>query len=128
MSSLPINVIDDTTLKSSKIFEHVEHTLEPVREEIDNESPRRSKRPRTTKSFSDDFTVYLMNNTPKIIFEAFSFSDEDDCKEAVRSKMDSILSNETWELVDRLYGCKPMSYKWCSRRSLGLMVLLISTR
>jgi hypothetical protein len=32
----------------------------------------------TAKSFSDDFTVYLMDDTPKTIAEAFASPDEDD--------------------------------------------------
>jgi hypothetical protein len=57
MSSLPANVIADTSLEPFDNFDHAEHTPEPIHEEIDSEAPRRSKRPRTAKSFSDDFTV-----------------------------------------------------------------------
>jgi hypothetical protein len=32
--------------------------------------------------------------------------------------MDLILSNETWELVDRPYGCKPVGCKWAFKRKL----------
>jgi hypothetical protein len=32
--------------------------------------------------------------------------------------MDSILSNRTWELVDRPYGCKPMGCKWVFKKKL----------
>jgi hypothetical protein len=32
--------------------------------------------------------------------------------------MDSILSNGTWELVDRPYGCKPVGYKWVFKTKL----------
>jgi hypothetical protein len=63
MSSLPTNVITDISPEPSENFDHAEHTPEPIHEEIDSESPRRSKRPRTVKSFSDDFTVYLMDDT-----------------------------------------------------------------
>jgi hypothetical protein len=128
MSSLPTNVITDTTPEPSKFFDHAEHTHEPIHDKIDSEAPRRSKRPRTAKSFSDDFTIYLMDDTPKTIAEAFAAPDVDDWKEAVHSEMDSILSNDTWELVDRPYGCKPASCKWVFKKSLGQMVLLISTR
>jgi hypothetical protein len=38
------------------------------------------------------------------------------------------MSNETWEVVNRPYGCKPVRCKWVSRRSLDQMVLLKSTR
>jgi hypothetical protein len=60
MSSLPAIVIADTTHEPSKNFDHAEHTPELIHEEIDNEAHRKSKRPMTTKSFGDDFTVYLM--------------------------------------------------------------------
>jgi hypothetical protein len=49
-----------------------------------------------------------MDDNPKTIEEAYSSYDADLWKEAVQSKMDSIMSNGTWEVVDRPYGCKPM--------------------
>jgi hypothetical protein len=67
MSSLPANVIADTTHETSKNFDHAEHTPEPIHEEIDSEAPRRSKRPRTAKFFGADFTIYLMDDIPKLI-------------------------------------------------------------
>jgi hypothetical protein len=108
MSSLSTNVIADTSSEPSENFDHAEHTREPIHKEIDSEALRRSKRPRTAKSFSDDFTIYLMDDTPKIIIKAFASSDVDDWKEVVCSEMDLILSNGTWELIDRPYGCKPV--------------------
>jgi hypothetical protein len=128
MSSLPTNMIADTTPEPSKIFDHAEHIPEPIHEEIDSEAPRRSKRPRTAKSFGDDFTVYLVDDTPKTIAEAFASPDADDWKEVVHSEMDSILSNGTWKLVDRSYGCKSVGCKWVFKKSLGQMIQLISTR
>jgi hypothetical protein len=65
MSSLPANVIADTSPEPSNFFNHAEHTPKPIHEEIDSEAPRRSRRPRTTKSFGDDFTIYLVDDTPK---------------------------------------------------------------
>jgi hypothetical protein len=120
ISSLPANVLADTSPELSENFDHVEHTPEPINEEIDSEATRRSKRPRTTKCFGDDFTIYLMDDTPKTIVEAFASPDADDWKEVVRSEMDSILSNGTWELVDRPYGCKPMGCKWVFKKKLRL--------
>jgi hypothetical protein len=111
ISSLPANVIADTTSEPSEKFDHAEYTLEPIHEEINSEAPRRSKRSSTTKSFSDDFNVYLVDDTPKTIVKAFASPDADDWKEAVRGEMDSILSYGTWELVDRPYGCKPVGRK-----------------
>jgi hypothetical protein len=68
-----------------------------------------------------------VDDTPKIISESFASPDADNFKEADRSKMNSILSNGTLELVDSLDGCKLVCSKWVLR-TLGLVVLLISTR
>jgi hypothetical protein len=78
MSSLPANVLADTSPEPSGNFDHAKHTPEPIHEEIGSEAPRMSKRPRTVKSFGDDFTIYLMDDTPKTIVEAFASPDVDD--------------------------------------------------
>jgi hypothetical protein len=95
MSSLPANVIVDTTPRPSGNFDHDEHTPKLIHEEIDSEAPRRGKRSRNVKSFSDDFIVYLMYDTPKTILEAFASLDADDWKETTHSEIDSVLSNGT---------------------------------
>jgi hypothetical protein len=59
-----------------------------------------------------------VDDTPKTITEAFASPDADDWKEAVGSEMESILSNETSELVDRPYGCEPMGCKWVFKKKL----------
>jgi len=64
-------------------------------EEDNNETLRKSKRQRTAKSSGDDFIVYLVDDTPITIEEAYSSPDADYWKEAVRSEMDSIMSNGT---------------------------------
>jgi predicted Zn-ribbon and HTH transcriptional regulator len=69
-----------------------------------------------------------MDDTPKTIVEIFASLDVNDWKEAVYSEMESILSNETWELVDRSYDCKHVGYKLVFKKKLRLMTLLISTR
>ena len=87
-------------------MEHVESTVEE-----NNEVPTWSKRQRTAKSFGDDFLMYLVDDTPTSISEAYASLDADYWKEAVRSEMDSILANGTWEITDRPYGCKPVGCK-----------------
>ena len=72
---------------------------------------RKSKRRMTAKAFGGDYNIYLVDNTPKTIEEAYSSLDADLWKEVVQSKMDSIMSNGTWEVVDCPYGCKPMGCK-----------------
>jgi hypothetical protein len=86
----------------------------------------RCKRQRVEKSFGDDFIVYLVDDTPTTIAEAFASTDADDWKEAVHNEMDSILSNGTWEVTDRPYGCKPVGCKWvkCTRLGLWLKAIL----
>jgi hypothetical protein len=94
--------------------------LEPLEnlEEDNNEAPKRSKRQRTAKSFGNDFIVYLVDDTPTSISEAYASPDADYWKEAVRSEMDSILANGTWEITDRPYGCKPVGCKWVFKKKL----------
>ena len=78
----------------------------------DNEAPTTSKRQRTGKSFGNDFIVCLVDDTPTTISEDLASPDADYWKEAVQSEMDSILANETWEIIERPYGCKPVGCKW----------------
>ena len=69
-----------------------------------------------------------MEDTSTTIEETYPSPDADLWKEAVRSEMDSIMSNITWEIVDRPYGCKPIGCNGYSGKSLGLMVLSRGTR
>ena len=108
-SSQELAVIPDPTIS-------IEHTDNPT--EDDNEAPIRSKRQRTAKSFGDDFIVYLVDDTPSTISEAYASLDADYWKEAVRSEMDFILANGTWEVTDRPYGCKPVGCKWVFKKKL----------
>jgi hypothetical protein len=62
--------------------------------------------------------MYLMDDTLRTIEEAFSSPNADLWKEAIRSKMDSIMSNGTWEVVERPYGCKPIGCKWVFKKKL----------
>jgi hypothetical protein len=92
----------------------IEHSEEPHMhnpEKDDIIATRKSKRQRTAKSFGDDYIVYLMDDIPRTIKEAYSSPDADLWKEAVRSEIDSIMSNGTWEIVERPYGCKPIGCK-----------------
>jgi hypothetical protein len=62
--------------------------------------------------------VYLVDDTPTTIEEAYSSPDADLWKEAVRSKIDSVMSNGTWEIVDRSYGRKAIGCKWMFKKNL----------
>jgi len=85
-------------------------------EEDNNIVTQKSKRWRTAKSFGEDYIIYLMDDTPKTIEEAYSSLDTDLWKKTVQSEMDSIMSNGTWEMVDRPYRCKPMGCKWVFKK------------
>ena len=61
-----------------------------------------------------------MDDIPRTIEEAYSSPDPDYWKEAVRSEMDSIMSNGTWKVVERPYGCKPVGCKWVLNKKLRL--------
>ena len=51
--------------------------LEGTNEKDDNKVTRKSKRQRTAKSFGDDFIVYLVDDTPRTIAEAYGSPDAD---------------------------------------------------
>ena len=75
-------------------------------------------RDRGLQSFVDDFIVYLVDDTPRTIEEAYSSHDANYWKEAVRSEMDPIMSNGTWEVVDHPQGCKPVECKGVFKKKL----------
>ena len=67
----------ELTPASTIPMEYLEKTHDENPEEVDNEAPIRSKRQRTSKSFGDNFIVYLVNDTPKTISEVFASPDAD---------------------------------------------------
>ncbi|GJZ63134.1 retrotransposon protein, putative, ty1-copia subclass, partial [Tanacetum coccineum] len=73
--------------------------------------PRRSKRARTKKSFGPDFVSFMVENEPTSYREAITSSEGHQWKESIKSEIDSILQNHTWELVDLPPGCKLLGYK-----------------
>jgi hypothetical protein len=99
-------------------MKYYEQTPDENPEEDDEKTLGRGKRQRTEKSFGDDFLVYLVDNTPTSISEAYASSNADYWKEAVRSEMDSIMANGTWEITERPYGCKPLGCKWVFKKKL----------
>jgi hypothetical protein len=104
---------DELSIPHEHLFpvEHAEESHRHNHVEDNNASTRKSKRPRIAKSFGDDYIVYLVDDTLGTIEEAYSSPDADFWKEAIRSEIDSIMSNATWEVVERPYGCKPIGSK-----------------
>jgi hypothetical protein len=128
MSSLPVNMIADISPELSKIFDHAEHTPELIHEEIDSEAPRMSMRPRTTKSFGDDFTVYLVDDTLKPLSMYLHLLVRMIGKKwsIVRWTQFSSMELGSW-LIDHMV-VNPWIVSGCLKRSLGQMTLLISIR
>ncbi|RVW12910.1 Retrovirus-related Pol polyprotein from transposon TNT 1-94 [Vitis vinifera] len=64
------------------------------------------------------FIGYAHNSEPQTFKEAVNSTEGLMWKEAIKSEIDSILQNHTWELVDLPPGCKPLSSKWIFKRKM----------
>ena len=106
--------------------EHVPTSVDDV--ESSHDELRRSKRRRKEVSFGDDFYTYLIENEPSSYFEVISPPDALLWKEAIKIELDSILKNQTWELVDLPSREKPIGYKWISKENTFQMVPLKNTK
>jgi len=91
---------------------------EPNQSEDEEIEPRRSKRARVEKSFGPDFYTYMVEKEPDSYHEAVTSVEGPQWKEAIKSEIDSILQNHTWELVDLPPGCKPLEYKWIFKKKM----------
>ncbi|KAL0316755.1 UNVERIFIED_CONTAM: Retrovirus-related Pol polyprotein from transposon TNT 1-94 [Sesamum radiatum] len=112
-TEIPSSVSLDDSLASTSIPEHVEkmtnmgvnpNTASLTHEESD--VPRRSKRARVVKDFGSDFVTYNIEDDPVTFKDAMASLEAKQWKEAVKSEMDSIVSNGTWMDVKTafLYG------------------------
>jgi hypothetical protein len=70
-------------------------THKEIPEEDNNIVTRKSKRRRITKSFGEDYIIYLVDDTPTTIVETYLSLDADLWKDVIQSETDSIMSNET---------------------------------
>ena len=80
--------------------------------------PRRSKRARVEKFFGSDFLTYMLEAEPQTYSEAIRSTESSLWKDAIKSEIDSIMQNHTWELVDLPPGMKPLSSKWIFKRKM----------
>ena len=112
------NQRSETTPEPFVPLAHSEQKHTKIHQEDNNEAPRRGKIQRNTKSIGEDFIVYLVNDTPTSISEAYASSDAEYWKEPMCSEMDSIMANMTWEITDPPYGCKPVGCKWVFKKKL----------
>ncbi|OIT30130.1 hypothetical protein A4A49_58059, partial [Nicotiana attenuata] len=132
-------VPSDVTNNAST-FMHVNSHIVPSSSVTANEHEnnlRRSKRHRIEASFGPDFittfltenidldvlsdelvSIYLIEEDPKTYSEAMRSIDASFWKEAIKSELDSIVSNHTWDLSDLPKGCKPISSKWIFKKKL----------
>ena len=78
--------------------------------------PKHNKIVRIENSFSLDFPTYMLEGKPQTYKEAMNSIEGVMWKEVIKSKIDSILQNHTWELVDLPLGFKPLSSKWVFKR------------
>jgi hypothetical protein len=129
---LKISCINDVPSSSTSSSMPV---VAPPTSDVNSElEPRRSKRARKETSYGDDFItafltepylidddfvyVFILEDDPRTYEEAMKSVDAVFWKEAIDSELQSILSNNTWELVDLPRGCKPITCKWIFRKKL----------
>jgi hypothetical protein len=122
MKNTPSDTSHETIIPHEhELFIPIDHVEDPhvhIPKEDDTIVTRKSKRQRVAKSFGNDFIMYLVEDTPTTISEAYSSPDADLWKEAVRSEMESIISNGTWEVIDCPYGYQPIGCKWIFKKKL----------
>ncbi|KAL0337327.1 UNVERIFIED_CONTAM: Retrovirus-related Pol polyprotein from transposon RE1 [Sesamum calycinum] len=123
-TGIPSSVSLDDSLASTSIPEHVEKMtnvgVNPNSASLTHEEsdiPRRSKRARVVKDFGSDFVTYNIED-PVTFKDAMASLEAKQWKEAVKSEMDSIVSNGTWVLVDLPPGCTTIGCKWIFKKKL----------
>ncbi|KAL4342226.1 hypothetical protein GQ457_08G033870 [Hibiscus cannabinus] len=115
------DILEKNTIVETKNAEFFEHVF-PLKTNLllhaptiqtgyDHNELRRSKRPRTEKSFGSNFYTYVVENDLVTFTDAISSHDVPFWKEAIKTKLDSILQNKTWELVDLPTGAKHIGCK-----------------
>jgi len=107
---------------------------------VSETEPRRSNRHRVKTNFRPDFITafliesfnsldvdviieefvsnFLIEEDPKTYHEAIKSIDATFWKEAIKSEIDSLESNKTWELIDLPKGCRPIRSKWIFKKKL----------
>ncbi|GKC72971.1 zinc finger, CCHC-type containing protein, partial [Tanacetum coccineum] len=77
-------------------------------------------RPRGTRdtTLSQREYCFIIEEDPRTLSEAMASRDVAFWKEAVQSEIDSIMHNDTWELIDLPLGCKALGCKWILKRKM----------
>ncbi|KAL0322488.1 UNVERIFIED_CONTAM: hypothetical protein Sangu_1868100 [Sesamum angustifolium] len=116
---IPQSVSLNDSLASTSILDHVEKmtnggvtpsSSSSTHEELNG--PKRSKRARIVKYFEGNFVVYNIEDEPVTFKDVMDSSKVKQWKEAVKSKMDSIVSNGTWMLVYLPLECIAIGFQW----------------
>ncbi|KAL0307263.1 UNVERIFIED_CONTAM: Retrovirus-related Pol polyprotein from transposon TNT 1-94 [Sesamum radiatum] len=122
---IPSSVSLDDSLASTSLPEHVEKMtnvgVNPNSASLTHEEsdiPRRSKRARVVKDFGSDFVTYNIEDDPVTFKDAMASLEAKQWKKAVKSEMDSIVSNGTWVLVDLPLECTTIGCKWIFKKKL----------
>ncbi|KAL0387691.1 UNVERIFIED_CONTAM: Copia protein [Sesamum radiatum] len=84
----------------------------------ESDEPRRSRELGFVKDFGSDFISYNIEDDPVTFKDAMASSEAKQWKEAVKSEMDSTVSNGTWVLVDLPPGCTTIGCKWIFKKKL----------
>ncbi|XP_077237135.1 uncharacterized protein LOC143878787 [Tasmannia lanceolata] len=106
-------VIPKEPSNDSRNQTETEKDLDPEFEEL-----RRSKRQRKEKNQGDGMFTYLIDKDLVTYTEAVTSPDAVFWKEAVKSKLNSIMENYTWEPVDLPHGTKTLDSKWIFKKKL----------
>jgi len=64
-----------------------------------------------TEILGPNFLTYLLENEPWTYFEAISCPEAFYWKDVINSKIESVMNNHIWKLVDLLLE-KPIGHKW----------------
>lgn len=114
----PCNPGIERPTTSKRPHESLEDNNETDESEDENVGVVRwSKRQRKEKSYGS-VTYLLEEGDPKTYKEAVTSPDGPMWKEAIKSKVDYILQNHTWELVDLPASSKILGSKWVFKKKL----------
>nr|GEV18025.1 retrotransposon protein, putative, Ty1-copia subclass [Tanacetum cinerariifolium] len=115
-----INGEGDVILKMTFEQQDDNDLLDKRQDQLEEEEveQQRSKKARTEESFGPDFVSFMVENEPTSYREVITSSEGHQWKEAIKSEIDFILQNHTWELMDLPLGCKPLGYKWIFKKKI----------
>ena len=125
-AGIPQNISDDDPTRTSSFTpDHVKRItnvgVDPSSSSTPTgeKEPRRSKRQKVFKDFGSDFITYNVEDQPLTFRHAMDSLELRHWKGALKSEIDSIVSNGTWELVDLPHGCSAIGFRWIFKRKMN---------